>query len=91
MKLRDLLSGYPEPFKVIGLIDCFISGLCCDSRKVCLGDLFIALRGGQEQDRQHADLSTEGSSGAGRQGSHEPVRDARCGAGELQDYGSAVE
>ena len=51
MKLRDLLSGYPEPFKVIGLIDCFISGLCCDSRKVCLGDLFIALRGGQEQDR----------------------------------------
>lgn len=51
MKLKDLLSNFAEPFTVNGQIDCMITGFCCDSRIVCPGDVFIALRGGQEKDR----------------------------------------
>ncbi|MEE3235429.1 MAG: UDP-N-acetylmuramoyl-L-alanyl-D-glutamate--2,6-diaminopimelate ligase [Candidatus Latescibacterota bacterium] len=51
MILKDLVSTFPQPFKVNGVIDCLINGLSCDSRKVSPGDLFFALRGGQEHDR----------------------------------------
>ena len=51
MNLKDLVSTFPHPFKVRGTIDCMIQGLCCDSREINPGDLFIALRGGQEHDR----------------------------------------
>ena len=51
MNLSDLLSSFSEPFQISGTIDCDINGISSDSRKVNPGNLFIALRGGQEQDR----------------------------------------
>ena len=49
MNLSDLLSSFSESFQISGTIDCDINGISCDSRKVNPGNLFIALRGGQDR------------------------------------------
>ncbi|SVC25502.1 uncharacterized protein METZ01_LOCUS278356, partial [marine metagenome] len=50
MKLDDLMEGIA--YKVVqGTLDRTIVGLATDSRQVQPGDLFVAIRGGQEQDR----------------------------------------
>jgi len=50
MQLRHLLEDLPVTH-VSGPVDVRIGKIECDSRRVAQGDLFIAIRGGQEQDR----------------------------------------
>jgi UDP-N-acetylmuramoyl-L-alanyl-D-glutamate--2,6-diaminopimelate ligase len=48
--LKQLLKALPEP-TVRGLVDMEVGQICCDSRLVTAGDVFVAVRGGQEEDR----------------------------------------
>ncbi len=50
MSLRKLLVDLPEAV-VYGSEDQIVSGIECDSRRVGEGDLFVAIRGGEEADR----------------------------------------
>lgn len=50
MSLRAVLSDLPEAV-VYGNEDLVVSGIACDSRRVEEGDLFVAIRGGEEADR----------------------------------------
>lgn len=50
MSLRKLLVDLPEAV-VYGSADIVVSGIECDSRRVGEGDLFVAIRGGEEADR----------------------------------------
>jgi len=49
--LKQLLKALPEP-AVYGLAaDVEVGHICSDSRQVTAGDMFVAVRGGQEEDR----------------------------------------
>ena len=50
MELNRLLSVLPGA-RVDGELDIDLGRIVCDSRQVMEGDLFVAVRGGQEQDR----------------------------------------
>ena len=50
MKLRYLLENLPV-IQISGSVDLQIEKIECDSRRVEEGDLFVAIRGGQEEDR----------------------------------------
>lgn len=50
MHLRELL-GVLQGARTVGPVDVEIGKIACDSRRVCPGDLFVAIRGGEEQDR----------------------------------------
>ncbi len=50
MELRYLLEELPDA-QVDGDPGVILEGIHCDSRRVGLGDLFVAVRGGQEEDR----------------------------------------
>ena len=50
MELNDLLAVLPGA-RVDGGRDIDLERIVCDSRQVVAGDLFVAVRGGQEQDR----------------------------------------
>lgn len=50
MHLRELL-GVLQGARTVGPVDVEIGKIACDSRRVCQGDLFVAIRGGEEQDR----------------------------------------
>ncbi len=50
MRLRELLDVLPDA-AVAGPIDGLVGKVCSDSRLVERGDVFVALRGGQQQDR----------------------------------------
>ena len=50
MELRHLLEELPDA-RVDGDREVVLQGIHCDSRQIRSGDLFVAVRGGQEQDR----------------------------------------
>lgn len=50
MNLRSLLKAY-EPLSVSGSLDRPVETVVSDSRLACPGAVFVAIRGGQEQDR----------------------------------------
>ena len=51
MKLRDLLLALGADFQVEGATDIQIDKIVCDSRSIGPKTLFVAIRGGEEQDR----------------------------------------
>lgn len=55
MSLRALLAGVVEPTH-----DIMVSGLTLDSRRVCPGDAFVALRGTQEHGMRYAAAAVRG-------------------------------
>ncbi len=50
MVLAQLLAVLPAA-RVVGPVDLAVGQIRCDSRQVCAGDVFVAVRGGQEEDR----------------------------------------
>jgi len=62
MSLHKLLVDLPEAV-VYGSEDIVVSGIECDSRRVDEGDLFVAIRGGEEADRHQfvADAEARGA------------------------------
>ena len=50
MQLRQLLEVLPSA-RVQGAVDLQIGGIECDSRRLSGGEIFVAIRGGEEQDR----------------------------------------
>lgn len=50
MKLTQLLKALSSP-TIRDLVDAEVGQICCDSRQVSAGDVFVAVRGGQEEDR----------------------------------------
>ena len=62
MSLRKLLADLPEAV-VHGREDLIVSGIECDSRRVGEGDLFVAIRGGEQADRHQfvADAEVRGA------------------------------
>jgi len=50
MKLAEMVKVLPK-MSVAGPLDHEIHGFCIDSRRACPDHLFVALRGGEEQDR----------------------------------------
>ncbi len=50
MTLAQLLEALPSA-TVRDLVDAEVGKICCDSRQVAAGDVFVAVRGGQEEDR----------------------------------------
>ena len=62
MNLRTLLAAY-QPLSVSGPLDRRIDGIVTDSRQVQCRSLFVAIRGGQEQDR-HAFIGDAVARGA---------------------------
>ena len=50
MKLQHLLKNVPV-IQISGSVDMQIEKIECDSRRIGKGDLFVAIRGGQEEDR----------------------------------------
>lgn len=51
MDLRELLAALEPGFQVEGATDIQIDRIVCDSRSAGPGTLFVAIRGGEEQDR----------------------------------------
>jgi UDP-N-acetylmuramoyl-L-alanyl-D-glutamate--2,6-diaminopimelate ligase len=51
MELRQLLAALAPGYQVEGPVDIQIDQITCDSRRTGPGGLFVAIRGGEEQDR----------------------------------------
>ena len=62
MSLRELLADLPEAV-VDGDDGLVVAGIQCDSRRISEGDLFVAIRGGEEVDR-HAFVGAAERQGA---------------------------